>query len=184
MVENSIGGGPERQLSPEQRTEAFFAQDAMDLAETMNGRIIASLETGNKIIVNSAQGYTREENNTSRYTKGQLNLLELPPGTLGVFPYPFRRTKLSLIAARSGEDTGGCVRISKASRFSRDNQAYIPLQREREVAESLGLDDWGAVRLRFVDDSEVLYFDSSPVATKESVDPEAADQYLEDLVEK
>lgn len=209
MVERSTGrGGPERQskrrreptttepqeieITPEQRTEAFFNQDVMLLTESMRGRLIVSQEDGKMIRVDNPEGWSVERVG-NRYTKSgaNLRLTELTPGTLGVFSLPVRRMRQSLISAKSGEELGACVRLVRASKYDKDTNEYIQMPREGDIANYFAFEDNQAVRLRFLDDSEILYFSKgedngvrvkAPESTPGQAEAETANKYLRDLI--
>src|SRR3989344_4931795 len=82
LGEPSIVPPQEGQITPEQKTAAFFNQDVMALAEAMGGRLIVSQEDGKMIRVDNPEGWTKDRVG-SRYTKsGGLRLTELTPGAL------------------------------------------------------------------------------------------------------
>ena len=181
----------EGKLTPEQRTEAFFSQDVKLLTVAMRGRIIASQEDGKMIRVDNPEGWSSDRVG-DRYSKGHgLRLTELVAGALGIFPLPVRRMRQSLISANSGEELGGCVRLVRASRFDNDTEEFVPMPREGDIANHFEFDDNQAVRLKFLDDSEVLYFNKGedngvrvdvPGPLPEQAGTEKANQYLRDLV--
>lgn len=190
LGEPSIVTPQEGQITPEQRTEAFFNQDVMALAESMQGRLIVSQQDGKMIRVDNPEGWTKDKVG-NRYTKSgkNLRLTELAPGALGVFPLPVRKMRQALISAKSGEELGACVRLVRASRYDRDANEFVPMPREGDITNYFGLEDNEAVRLQFIDNSEILYFnrgEDNGVRVEMPVTPEqgseAANQYLRDLV--
>ena len=186
--EPSIVTPQEGQITPEQRTEAFFNQDVLALTDAMQGRLVVSRSDGRMIRVDNPEGWTKDRVG-GRYTKsGSLKLTELTPGALGVFPLPVRRMRQSLISAKSGEELGACVRLVRASRYDSEAKQFVPMPREGDIANYFELEDNEAVRLRFVDESEILYFnrgEDNGLRVEAPVTPEKAkeaNQYLRDLV--
>lgn len=188
MIEELGGKGEENstQLIPEQRTEVFFNQDVLLLAEAMRGRVIVSQDDGKMIRVDNPEAWSVDRVG-NRYTKSSiLSLKELTPGTLGVFPLPVRRMRQSLISAKSGVVLGACVRLVRASSYD-DSKGFVLMPREGDIANYFGLEDYETVRLRFVDDTGMLYFSRGEdngvrVRTTELTETEAADQYLRGLL--
>jgi|GEM_PF-3452787 hypothetical protein len=182
----------EYQLTLAQRTETFFNQDVLILAAALKDRLIVSQENGKMLRVDTLEGWPKDKVG-ARYTKSSSNLrlAELNPGTLGIFPLPVRRMKQSLISAKSGEELGACVRLVRASRFDPDTNQFIPMPREGDIADFFELKDNEAVRLKFMDDSEILYFNKGddngvrveiPISSTEQTKVEAANKYLRDLI--
>lgn len=190
LRENGI---PQSQVpTPEQRTIALFTKDVMSLAVAMKGRLIVSQEDGKMLRVDQPEGWPKDKVG-DRYTKSKngLRLTELPFGTLGVFPLPVRRMRQSLISAMSGGELGACVRLVRASRYDTDTKEFIQMQREGDIANHFGFEDNEAVRLRFLDDTETLYFNrgednglriNTPEPSSEQAEAEAANEYLRELV--
>jgi len=151
----------EIEITPEQRTEAFFKQDVMTLANAMRDRLIVSIEDQKMIRVDTTQGWTKEENDSTKYLKTkavELHLGEMAPGTLGIFPYNFRKMRQSLVSAESNGQQGGCVRLERASRYDPDTKQFIPLQKEGDIANYFEFNNNEAVQLRFIDNTGILYF--------------------------
>lgn len=182
----------EGEQTPEERTTTFFNQDVMNLEKAMLGKFIVSQQDGKMIRVDKPEGWLRD-NVGGRYTKSgkNLRLTELTPGTLGVFPLPVRKMRQILISARDGGNLGACVRLVRASQYDRVTNEFIQMPREGEIADFLGLDDNEAVKLKFVDESEMLYFirgDDNGTRVETPVIPdigsrtETANQYLRNLV--
>lgn len=186
-------GFPQSQVpTPEQRTIELFSMDAMLLGPAMKGRLIVSQEDGRMIRVDQPEGWPKDKVG-DRYTKSKtgLRLTELPSGTLGVFSLPVRRIRQSLISAMSAGELGACVRLVRASRYDTDTKEFIQMQREGDIANHFGFEDNEAVRLRFLDDTETLYFNrgednglriKAPKPSSEQAEAEAANKYLRELV--
>lgn len=194
LGEPSIIPSQEGQITPEQRTEAFFNRDVLLLAEAMKGRLVVSQEDGKMIRIDNPEGWTKDKVG-NRYTTSNKNLrlTELTAGALGVFPLPVRRMRQLLISARSGEELGACVRLVRASRYDKDTHTFVPMPREGDIANYFEFEDNQAVKLKFLDDSEILYFNfnkgedngvriKAPEPTSEQTEAEAANRYLRDLV--
>ncbi len=185
---------PDKQLvkpTPEERTDAFWRQDYQELVLAMRGRLIASQSDDLKVRIDDTQGWSKDGNDKAKYlTSNQLLRLSLlRAGVLGAFPYPFRRMTQSLISARDGGLLGACIRLTKVSRYDANKGIFTRLKREGDLVKLLGLDDNEGVRLKFIDDSDILYFkrgeDNQPlhdepveVLTREEI----ADNYLRDLL--
>lgn len=182
----------EGQLTPAQRTESFFNQDVLLLAAALKNRLIVSQVDGKMLRIDNLEGWPKDKVG-ERYTKSSSNLrlTELNPGTLGIFSLPVRRMKQSLISAKSGEEPGACVRLVRASRYDPNTNQFIQMPREGDIANFFELKDNEAVRLKFMDDSEILYFNKGedngirvevPVSPTEQSKIEAANKYLRDLI--
>ena len=176
----------------DQRTEAFFNQDVILLAEAMKGRLIVSQEDGKMIRVDQTQGWPKDKVG-SRYTKSEKNLrlTELTPGTLGVFPLPVRKIKQCLISAKSGEELGACVRLIRASCYDANENKFVQMPREGDIANFFGFEDNDAVRLKFMDESGTLYFNKGedngvrvkpPEIPPIQAETDQANEYLRNLV--
>ncbi|MCL4365958.1 hypothetical protein M1437_01905 [Patescibacteria group bacterium] len=192
LGEPSIVPPQEGEITPEQRTEFFFNQDVLVLTEAMKGRLIVSQEDGRMIRVDDPEGWTKDRVG-NRYTTSSkdLRLTELTPGTLGVFPFRVRRMRQVLISARNEGELGACVRLVRASRYDRDTNVFVPMLREGDIANYFEFEDNQAVRLRFLDDSEILYFNKgedngvrvkAPEPILQQAGVEVANKYLRDLV--
>lgn len=182
----------ERQM-PEQRTLDFFSQDVKILTDTLKDRLIVSQTDGKMIRVDIPESWAAGQVG-KRYTKSgkSLSLPDLPPGTLGVFPLPVRKMRQSLISAKSGEDSGACVRLVRASRYDKQLGDFVPMPREGDIANFFGFEDNQAFQLRFLDDSDVLYFNTgednglrieSHGPSREQQEARSANVYLRGLIE-
>lgn len=194
MVEQLNGNNGEKP-SPVQRTEDLFSQDVGPLALALQGRLVVSQEDGKIIRIDRVEAWLKDLVG-NRYLKSQKNLrlTEMACGMLGVFPLPVRRMSQSLISAKDGGEPGACVRLLRASKFDRDSRRFVEMPREGDIANYFGLEDNEAVQLRFVDDSEILYFargshgkevqvEPMPLSPDERSDAEKASRYLRDLIE-
>ncbi len=182
----------EGQLTPEQRTKAFFNQDVMLLAKKMKGRLIVSQEDGKMIRIDNSEGWPVGKVG-NRYVKSDnnLRLTELVPGTLGIFPLSVRKMKQSLVSAKSGEELGACVRLVRASKYDKDTNNFVPMPREGDIANYFDFKDNQAVKLKFLDNSETLYFNKGAdngvrvkvlKSTPRQAEAEVANSYLRDLI--
>lgn len=137
--------------TPEVRTQRFFDQQFPDLADALVGMTIAVPGTQNRITVTATEPYARETN-----TKGVYKpVLTMTPGTLAAIDYPFRKSVLPLIAAKEGEESGACVRITGATISEQGKMTQV--KKGRDILSRLGIEPNGSARLAFLDPSSTLF---------------------------
>ena|ERR1035437_7698418 len=187
-LEKQEGFSPIENPTPTQRTIEFFNRDVALVTSSLSGRVIVSQDDGRMIRVDVAEAWPKDKVG-DRYIKSKNNLRlgEMQEGTLGVFPLPVRRINQSLIAAKSGTEKGACVRLVRASKHDPDTKSFVSMAKEGDIASFFGFEPNDAVRLSFIDDSDILYFNrgsngDSIVELPTSVsETETANQYLRDL---
>lgn len=145
----------------EERTEAFFNQDVNQLAEQLQGRVIIEPETGKQIRLIGVRAYERDQVGP-RYK--EMNMMQA--GDLYVIRLPVRRMNQSLVVAKDQGQVGACVRLMRVEYFDSVAGAYMPVleigsfgQREGDIARYLGLQDGEVAKLKFLDESEILYLE-------------------------
>lgn len=142
-------------ISPEQRTENFFAQDYADLASSLVGMTIAVPGSQNRIVIAQTDPFERETNKRPPYK----SILDMPAGRLAAIDFPFRKAVLPLVTALQGEEGGACVRIVAADIFS--NGSAKRIKKGADLLTHLGIETGSAPRLAFRDPSNTLYVEIS-----------------------
>ena len=91
----------------------------------------------------------------------------------------------------SGGELGACIRLVRASSYDNDTHAFVPMPREGDIANFFGFEDNAAVKLQFMDDSEILYFNRGgdngirieiPEQPNKQTEVDLANKYLQDLI--
>ena len=159
MVEQENGN-----LSLEARTTAFFEQEVDVLAQGIIGKVISSQDGTKLALVTKTEAWIKEENSEKRYKP----IHQMPPGELFVVRFPLRRMSQTLIVAKSGGETGACVRIKRVEYFDRKSGEFVEEleqdelgQKEGDIAKYFDLVDEGPYRLKFMDNGETMFISLS-----------------------
>ena len=175
-----------KELTPEERTTAFFNQDVRPLAEALQDRIIALLGSDKRAKIDSVSAYAKADiGQNYKRGKGGVTIDTLPSGRLWAFHLPVRRMRQSLVTAKDQGEPGTCVRLVRASTYDQQSQTFVPMPREGDIASYFELDDNEVSSLSFRDPSEVLYLERIPKAEGElTLDSSIANQYMQDLLKE
>lgn len=181
MREKGIG-----QTSPEERTAAFFEQDFTKLCDDLleeNGMVIALPNSDRKIRIVELEEWAKQAVGKRYKARGIENM------RAGDLWNPSARAiNQSLIIAKDKDGVGACVRLLKAEYWDPASNEFIPAlteqeytfgEREGDIAKYLGLGKNEKSRLRFLDDSRVLY-----IVRNQTINPDAANHALENFLQE
>lgn len=168
----------EENPSPEERTAAFFNRNYDEVARALHNRVIALSGTDRKIVCTDLVAYSRAENLRDRKYK---LMSQMQPGTLWALPFPLRRVRLLLVVASDDGETGACIRVKRAGLMSTGG-IIVPMPKEGDIADYLGLEDNEILSLAFKDQSEILYLYRPDITSSDKVDPTKANRNIQDLL--
>ncbi|HVF69198.1 MAG TPA: hypothetical protein VNA13_01390 [Xanthomonadales bacterium] len=185
MVEGRDRGKSPKELTPDARTAAFFGHEVGVLTDALQGIRIGVVGTDKLIRLDEVQGYPRAEIGI-RYKNGRkgVKIDELSPGALWTIPFPLRKMRQELISARDQGQQGACVRLIRASYFDPGTRSLVPMPREGDIANYLGLEDDEVAQLRFLDKTQTLYVDNPRLRASgdQTLDSQRAKAYFDDLL--
>lgn len=137
----------------ERRTAIFFDQHYESLAQSLENKIVALVGTDKKILLTQLVPYSHQTISEGwRYRQ----LLTMQPGDVWFYRNEFRKMSQALVVAKDFGVVGACVRVERAS-FSVANEPFSPMPREGDIANFLEAQDNRIGRLRFLDQSDILY---------------------------
>lgn len=186
-------GRKRKELTPEERTTAFFNQDVRTLALDLQDRIVALVGSDKRIqitkpVVYAKQASAGELEIGENYKRGKdgVTIDTLPEGVLWSYHIPVRKMKQALVTAKDHGEQGTCVRLVRASRYDPDTQTFVPMPREGDIASYFELEENEVARLSFKDQSDVLYLERSARKAKEQeepmIDSSEANRFFQDLL--
>lgn len=184
-------GRKRKELTPDERTAAFFNQDVRTLAVDFQDRIIALVGSDKRIKITKPVAYAKHANAGElvigeNYKRGKdgVTIDTLPEGMLWAFHIPVRRMKQALVAAKDHGEQGTCVRLVRASKYNLDTDSFVPMLREGDIASYFELEENEVTRLSFKDQSDVLYLERSVKVVDEqpTIDSSEANKFIRDLL--
>lgn len=139
---------------PEQeRTIEFFNQNIADLAEALQNRVLIDQASNRQVQLTRLEPYPKVG---PRY-RGIVDQ-NMQPGEFWTLYFPVRRMSQSLIIARSIErEVGACVRVLRGRYYDLEKGEFIAMPREGDIANFLKLGRFMRTKLRFLDESDILY---------------------------
>lgn len=142
-------------ITPEAMTAQLWSGDHKDIAQELLGREVIIAANGTRIRIDSAKPWSKDENSKKASYR---RMSEMEPGTVYLPDGPYKNTRLALIVAKDGQDSGACVQISKGAIFNR-KKGIFETQSQTRIADAFTGENTATTgRIVFKNSSDTLFY--------------------------
>lgn len=141
--------------TPEQRTAKLVNLNYDEFAKALQNRLIVLAGTDKIAVFSKVEAWPR-----SKVGKRYDEITTREVGDFWSFPLKIGGRKpiqQSLIAAKDQGKVGGIVRVVRGGIYNPADGNVALMEREGQLAEYFGLDKGEVAKLKFLDDSDMLY---------------------------
>ena len=177
--------GPE--LSPAQRTAKLVNLNYDKFAEALQGRLVVLAGSDKMAVLSKLEAWPRAKIGARWKAIGEREAGDF--WSFGLKIGGRKPIQQSLIAAKDNGEIGGIIRIVRGSIYNPKDGKVTLMEKEGQLAEHFGLDKGEVTKLKFLDESDILYLVRQKGPLKDFkeenplVDPEEVNRKFERFLE-